>query len=201
MARVKREAIIDAALDLLDESGLDCVSTRRLAERLGIESASLYWHFKNKSELFNEMSAAVLTRHHQCTPPANMDGWQEFMLENARSFRNALRAHRDGARLHAGSRPVAAALPGILAKVDYLCRAGFTKHDAGLALYTTSQFTIGCVLEEQATQSAGRAKQRKHAAAGSAPASASPALDASEAFEFGLGLLVDGLRSKQAERR
>lgn len=51
MAKMKREVVIKEALKLLDKVGLDGVTTRKLAEQLGVESASLYWHFKNKSEL------------------------------------------------------------------------------------------------------------------------------------------------------
>lgn len=179
MARIKREEVINEALKLLDETGLDGVSTRRVAQRLGVESASLYWHFKNKAELLNEMSAAVLARFHLHSPPESVADWPDFVRNNARSFRNALLAHRDGARLHAGSQPTAAELEPILDKVGYLVRAGFTEYEAGMALYTTSQFTIGCVLEEQARLSQDEAQ-----------------VSAIEAFEFGLNLLVLGLKTQ-----
>jgi AcrR family transcriptional regulator len=47
-----RAVIVATALMLLDEVGIDGLSTRRLAAELGIKSASLYWHFKDKAELF-----------------------------------------------------------------------------------------------------------------------------------------------------
>jgi AcrR family transcriptional regulator len=43
-----RATIVATALRLLDEVGIDGLSTRRLATELGIKSASLYWHFKDK---------------------------------------------------------------------------------------------------------------------------------------------------------
>ena len=46
-----RATIVHAALRLLDEVGIDGLSTRRLAAELGIKSASLYWHFKDQGEL------------------------------------------------------------------------------------------------------------------------------------------------------
>jgi len=49
--KMNRESVVGAALDLLDEVGLDAVSTRRLAKRLGVEQRSLYYHFRNKKEL------------------------------------------------------------------------------------------------------------------------------------------------------
>ena len=203
MAKIKREEVIEEALKLLDKVGLDGVTTRMLAERLGVESASLYWHFKNKSELLNEMSAAVLARHH--IPPLleSADDWRDFMLGNARSFRNALLAHRDGARLHAGTKPTASQMEGILAKVGYLVRAGFTEHEAGMALYTTSQFTIGCVLEEQAHLGHNTADKKRHSRSQKPAAKESCSAkikmpSATEAFEFGLNLLVQGLEKQLA---
>lgn len=47
---MNRETVITEALDLLDEVGLDGVSTRRLAKRLGVEQPSLYWYFRTKRD-------------------------------------------------------------------------------------------------------------------------------------------------------
>ena len=182
MAKIRREDAITAALALLDEVGLDAFSTRRLAQRLGVESASLYWHFADKAALLAEMASAALARHHTLAVPDELAAWPEWYASNARSIRRALLANRDGARLHAGTTPDPGQVDRILPKVDYLVRAGFPREHAMMALLTASQFTVGCVMEQQAR-----------------PADA--ALDrmtggAEAAFEFGLGLLVDGLRRR-----
>ncbi len=194
--RMSREEIVSEALTLLNRVGLDSLSTRRLAKKLGIESASLYWHFKNKSELLNEMAAAVLARQPFNSPPEDANDWQNFFLKNARDFREILLTYRDGARLHAGSTPTASEIGRILPKVEYLVRAGFTQRDAGLALYSASQFTIGCVLEEQASVQSHQTKTRKRPVANEI--SAPPIRpSANEAFEFGIDLLVKGLDKKR----
>lgn len=46
MARLNRESVIDAALELLNETGIDGLTTRKLAQKLGIEQPTLYWHVK-----------------------------------------------------------------------------------------------------------------------------------------------------------
>ena len=46
---IEREKILDAALMLINEVGLDKFTTRRLAERLGVQQPALYWHFRSKS--------------------------------------------------------------------------------------------------------------------------------------------------------
>lgn len=48
MARLDRETIISAALDLLNEVGMEGLTTRKLAQKLGVEQPTLYWHVKNK---------------------------------------------------------------------------------------------------------------------------------------------------------
>ena len=50
-----REDVVWAGLRLLDEVGLDNLSLRKLAKELGIQAPTLYWHFKNKQDLLDEM--------------------------------------------------------------------------------------------------------------------------------------------------
>ena len=57
---LERKVIVERALDLLDEVGMDGLSTRRLAAELGVKGPSLYWHFKNMRELFDHMAEALL---------------------------------------------------------------------------------------------------------------------------------------------
>ncbi|RUT66676.1 hypothetical protein CKG00_10015 [Morganella morganii] len=54
MARLNRESVIDAALELLNETGIDGLTTRKLAQKLGIEQSTLYRHVKNKRALLRE---------------------------------------------------------------------------------------------------------------------------------------------------
>ncbi|HBC3460811.1 TPA: TetR family transcriptional regulator, partial [Vibrio parahaemolyticus] len=46
MARLDRDTIISAALDLLNEVGMEGLTTRKLAQKLGVEQPTLYWHVK-----------------------------------------------------------------------------------------------------------------------------------------------------------
>lgn len=210
MAKVKRGEVIAAALDLLDEVGLDALTTRRLAQRLGIESAALYWHFRDKAALLGEMAAEVLVRRHTIEVPHDTDHWLLWFANNARSFRGALLACRDGARLHAGTTPDRNDLVRFAPKVAYLIRVGFSEREALMALLTMSQFTIGCVMEEQARN--GNARHASLMVGTSGSMSAVEALGADVAdvltaggavtFEFGLGLILDGLRHRaEAEQK
>jgi AcrR family transcriptional regulator len=58
---LQRETVARAALQLVDEVGLDGLTTRRLATSLNIQSPTLYWHFTNKQELVNCMAEVMVT--------------------------------------------------------------------------------------------------------------------------------------------
>lgn len=148
--RLSRDTVLRAALALLDEVGIDALSTRRLAERLGVQSPTLYWHFKSKAALLGAMAEAILAEQHPPVLPRPSQPWQDWFIANALGFRKGLLAYRDGARLHAGTRPTGAQFDEIEANLVALQQAGFTP-EAGMGLMlAVSRFVVGWVLEEQA---------------------------------------------------
>lgn len=176
MPKLNRDSVVASALDLLDEVGLDAVSTRALAKRLGVEQPSLYWHFRKKEDLLTAMAEAAMAPHATTPLPAPGDDWQEWFRENSRSFRRTLLLRRDGARLHAGHLPSSDAIERITHKMAFLFAAGLPRRDAEMAMLAASRFTVGSVLEEQAVTD--------------------PPIDPAEAFEAGLTLIVDGLAQR-----
>src|SRR5919197_3575765 len=56
---VTREQVVREALALLDEVGFDGLTMRRLAERLGVQAASLYNHVRDKHELLALLADAI----------------------------------------------------------------------------------------------------------------------------------------------
>jgi TetR/AcrR family tetracycline transcriptional repressor len=57
--KVDRQGILDTALELLNEVGIDALSTRAIAQRLGVQQPALYWHFKNKRALLDAMNGEI----------------------------------------------------------------------------------------------------------------------------------------------
>ncbi|MFJ2865622.1 TetR/AcrR family transcriptional regulator C-terminal domain-containing protein [Kitasatospora sp. NPDC087314] len=188
MTKVNREIVVSEALELLDEVGLDAVSTRRLAKRLGVEQPSLYWYFRTKKDLIAAMAEAAMAPHTAAPLPTPDDDWRDWFLDNARSFRRTLLLRRDGARLHAGSTPVND-LDRIRRKMDFLVTSGVPERDAQMAMLAAGRFTVGSVLEEQADAGSGD---------GSEPPADLPAIDYESAFEAGLTLILDGLVHRTA---
>ncbi|MFF1574362.1 TetR/AcrR family transcriptional regulator C-terminal domain-containing protein [Leifsonia sp. NPDC058292] len=186
MSKISRETVIAQALDLLDEVGLDAVSTRRLAARLGVEQPSLYWHFRKKEDLLAAMAEAAMLPHTSVPLPQLPADWRAWFLDNTRSFRRTLLARRDGARLHAGLIP-SADLDRITQKMRFLTASGVPELDAQMAMLTASRFTVGSVLEEQAETVSDT---------GVEPPADLPKIDHTTAFEAGLALILDGLTDR-----
>ncbi|MEV5711301.1 TetR/AcrR family transcriptional regulator C-terminal domain-containing protein [Actinoallomurus sp. NPDC052274] len=147
---LRREVVVSTALRLLNEVGIDGLSTRRLARELGVQSPALYWHVKSKRELLDLMAEAMMA---EALPagrrPAPHD-WTIWLAEDAHAKRRALLAYRDGARVHAGTLPTHNELPAVEAQVRALREAGFHPREALRLLLAIDRFVMGWVSEEQA---------------------------------------------------
>lgn len=187
--RLDRTAIVKSALKLLDEVGIDGLSTRRIAAELGIKSASLYWHFKDKSELLNEMSGAMFE---ECLPDAHPDGgpkfdWAEWLAEGARAIRRTALSRRDGAQVMARPRPKrTTGRVQFEENVKTVMRSGLTDMESRLTLQALRRYAIGAALQEQANPGGTTA--------------AGVVVAGEEGFEYGLQTFIDGLRARLAER-
>jgi TetR/AcrR family transcriptional regulator, tetracycline repressor protein len=183
-----RATIVKTALRLLDEVGIDGLSTRRLAAELGIKSASLYWHFKDKNELLNEMSGAMFN---ECLQKPNVSDpdfdWAEWLAEGARAIRRTALSRRDGAQVMARPRP-----KGPNAKISFednvktVMRSGLADMEARLTMQTLRRYAIGAALQEQSNKGLS--------------ASIGIVGTGDEGFEFGLQIFIDGLKARLADQ-
>lgn len=67
-----REAILDAALDLLAEQGYAGASLRKVAKRVGVAQPSLYHHFATKEALVEQVIAANAGRMFSAMDPDDL---------------------------------------------------------------------------------------------------------------------------------
>ena len=193
MGKITSDVVVAEALVLLDEVGLDAVSTRRLAQRLGVEQPSLYWHFRKKEDLLGAMAEAAMVPHGTQPLPEPPTPWRSWFLDNSRSFRNTLLMHRDGARLHAGLVPGAPDRDRISWKLAFLVASGVPERAALMATLAASRFTIGSVLEQQADP----APDLDVPGIGVIDTSG---IDHFSTFEAGLALIVDGLEQQNSRQ-
>ena len=88
---ISRDAIVDAALALLDRDGFEALSMRALAEALGTGAASLYWHVSSKDGLLDLVFEKVIGE--VMVPDADPARWREQVKEFGRSQRAATLRH------------------------------------------------------------------------------------------------------------
>jgi TetR/AcrR family transcriptional regulator, tetracycline repressor protein len=201
---VTREQIVAVALELLDEAGLDGLTLRQLAGRLGIRAPTLYWHVRDKRELLDLLAAAILDEALAAwRAPQPGQPWWEWLAARARVMRAALLAHRDSALVVSGNRPAQSSLPGIERQLQALADAGFAPPDGLMALLTLNAYVIGDVLDQQAEGHQPRPAGSDPAVAlapdGPFPlvwAAANGMRSPDQRFEYGLGVLLDGLQAR-----
>ncbi len=146
-----KQRIVTEAVALLDAEGLDGVTTRKLAARLGVRSPTLYWHIPNKAALITAIAEAILEQEFaEPAPPPRDEPWQDWLIGLAERLRRALLAHPDGARIIAASQ-----LSLKMAAISELAMSTLVAREiplrqARLIVLVVLRFTIGFVLEEQA---------------------------------------------------
>ncbi|MGC2999945.1 TetR/AcrR family transcriptional regulator C-terminal domain-containing protein [Streptomyces sp. G35A] len=152
-APLDRRRVADTALRLLNEVGLDGLTLRVIARELDVKAPALYWHFKDKQALLDEMATEMYRRMVAQNAFAPDDTWQERLLKANRGLRTALLAYRDGAKVFSGSRFTGIEHAEQMEEVlRLLTAAGFTLAGAARALTTTYVYTLGFVTEEQGVQ-------------------------------------------------
>jgi AcrR family transcriptional regulator len=93
---LSRERILQAALSLADEHGIEALTMRRLGNELGFEAMSLYNHVANKDDLLNGILDLVLA---EGEPPSPAGDWDAAIRASAVSVEHALRRHPWAAKL------------------------------------------------------------------------------------------------------
>jgi TetR/AcrR family transcriptional regulator, tetracycline repressor protein len=163
MGFMDAQAITNAALDVLDEVGLDKLSMRLVAARLGVQVGGLYYYVADKAALLravgDELCQQVLSQAGSGRPAAGPQGpgaperpaWAAEAAGLCRVLRSVLGQHRDSARVLAAS-PLQGSLSA-LALMDQLIailEGGVTADLAGVAADALLAYVTGFVLQEQA---------------------------------------------------
>ncbi|MCX4751111.1 TetR/AcrR family transcriptional regulator C-terminal domain-containing protein [Kitasatospora sp. NBC_01287] len=201
--RLHRPDVLNGAMALLDAEGLDGLTMRRLATVLDVRPSALYWHYRDKQALLEAIA------EHLMAGVAEIDTEQpgiDQLAELARRLREALLSHRDGARVVSGT---FVRQPDTLRTGEVAIRAalaaGIAPEHAALAFFTLQDYVLGHTIEEQSRADL-IAERGREEAPGPQETEDFPAIGAAighwaaiepdARFEYGLGLLLDGLRAR-----
>ena len=156
--KLTRERIVHEAIDLLNESGIDAVSLRRIAQRLGVSAPSLARHVGDKGELLALLARTVFDQALDLIPPGlTGDAWLE-------AFGRALRAKqsetRDVAALISTAPPDEAAAAsgddGPVVRLQAMMRAaGLTDRQAQLRQGAVQALVTGWMTFEKSRRAGG----------------------------------------------
>ena len=202
------QRIVTEALTVIAEDGVQALTMRRLATRLGVVPGAVYHHVRNKQQLQDLVLDNVLAEIDVHVDPAL--GWTEQLKILAHRLRQVLEAHPGVAGILKTRDPLG---PHSLALAEALLAplqaAGFPDREAGLAFSLLVDYTIGFAVSSPRT-SINEQRVRDAAIRGqlheffrSLPPDRFPALVAlgehvwldnrDERFSAGLEVLVDGL--------
>jgi AcrR family transcriptional regulator len=138
----------------LNELGPDSLTLRRLAERLGVQAPAIYWHFRNKQELLDEMGTQVMGEAVADAGLAHTgQRWEAWAMDFGLGLRRTLLRYREGARMFSGTYATDTRLYDAMEiSLGILTSAGFSLQAAVRGMSTLYNFTIGFVIEEQAVR-------------------------------------------------
>jgi AcrR family transcriptional regulator len=86
-----RERVLEAAVKLADQGGIESLSMRKLGQELGVEAMALYYHFASKDEVLDGSVDLVFS---EIDLPASGADWKTAMRQRALSVRDVLSRHR-----------------------------------------------------------------------------------------------------------
>ncbi len=197
--------VLQVAVALADETGLEGFSMRGLAQELGVVPMALYKHVANRDELLDGMVDIVFSEIE--LPPGGLD-WRSAMRRRANSAREALKRHGWAIGMLESRKPGPANLRNHNAVMGCLRKAGFSFEMAVHAYSVQDAYIYGFALQEkdlafETPRSAGEAAQRRAetiVALESYPylveiATRLPksGYDSAGEFKWGLDLILDGL--------
>ncbi len=202
---LNRERVLHAAMRLADESGIESLTMRELGRRLDVEAASLYNHVGGKDDLLDGMADLVAG---EIESPVEGMGWKEAMRRMAVSARDVFSRHRwASGLLDSRERMGPAKLSYADRVLGSLIRAGFSPRAAADAFLVLDSYIYGFE-RQRSSLSLGDDVVTTEVAEeviATVPPDAYPSLmrvaaefavepyDDAAVFEFGLGLILDGL--------
>src|SRR5215218_4445104 len=203
-----RERVLHAAVALADESGSESLSMRKLGEAVGVEAMSLYHHVANKGDLLAGMIDVVLA---EIDLPSRDQDSKTAMRQRAISARRVLSRHGWAIGfMESRSSPGPATLRHHDAVLGCLRAAGFPIELAAHAFSVLDSYIYGFALQERSLPfhtpeetaelaqdilAAVPAGEYPHLAELTSQHVLRPGYDYGNEFEFGLDLILDGLRA------
>ncbi len=201
---LSRQRIVAAAVELLDAKGIEELTMRRLADRLGSGVMSLYWHVDNKDDVFDLALDSVL-EYRGAPQMVQSQDWRGEVAHMLEDWRASMLRHPWSASLL----PRRALGPNILSRLELLSRtlsrAGVADADLNAAIWSLWNYVMGATITRASfglsDEDRAAAQQRVARLGEHYPTIERSRLllddDWDGAFRKGLDFLLDGLAPRQ----
>jgi len=180
--RYHRSDVVDRAIAVVDEYGLESLTMRRLATELGVQPSALYHHVPNKQSLLAAVADEVLARGRR---PRRESAWDRRVVELCCELRDAMLAYRDGAEVVATAHTFGLGAGEPRDRLREALRDGGLPEDlVAVATRALLHLVFGHAAEEQTALQAASA------------GAIDRGLGGGDDFERSLELVLDGLRAR-----
>jgi AcrR family transcriptional regulator len=203
-APLNRDRVVDAALKFVDAEGIDALSMRKLGGVLGVEAMSLYNHIPSKSALIDAITERLYREVLDVYAPADDWTWEQRLRELAHVYRRMALGHANAFGLMADH--AADSLAGIQFLeecFDAFSGAGLDARETALAFNTAGAWVVGAVRQELglfaelvAGEGFDPADVPPEFAGAAAMKEACVSWTADEHFEFGLDVMIAGVKAR-----
>jgi AcrR family transcriptional regulator len=200
---LSRDQILDTAFEILDSDGIDRLTVRALAAKLGVAVTAIYWHVGDKQALLDGLVERIIAQ----LGPVQVRGRapEDRIMSIGRSLRQTLLRQPDlVAVVHRQGRTAALFQPARRVLVRELATAGLDGAEAALAVQAILNLVIGAVLVDRQVQRQPAQRQTPEELWTADDVPDAPELlehlthpvDEQKLFDFSLGVLVRTLVSR-----
>jgi TetR/AcrR family tetracycline transcriptional repressor len=176
---LEKQKIVKVGLEVLEAEGFEALSLARIAKALGVQTPALYWHVKNRAELYALMAESIY--RHVLGDIDDIVNPRKWLIALGRGLRAYHQRHRDWVQFVSSIVPTADMRQTLLNQVaDRLSASGLSHSQAVLAPSAVMSFTLGWSLFEANASVNSLLKQH---------------IDIDAGFEDSLAALVGGLTS------
>jgi TetR/AcrR family transcriptional regulator, tetracycline repressor protein len=159
-AKLSKAAVVERALALADELGLEALTIRRLAQELGVTPMALYWHFRSKERLLAGLGDRVWAEIDVDIDPAA--GWPAQLRGLLESLVQMLRAHPSASQLLLAGEKMhgEASIMATETTLAVLRRGGFSPEQASEIARSALWTALALVMSEPGFDPAGTPEER-----------------------------------------
>lgn len=196
---LNRDYIAAVALTVIDETGLDGFSMRKLGIALGADPMAAYRHFTDQQDLFDGIAAAMFAELEMETLPWQED-WRDLLRAYARRLRSTSRRHPNAVPVFA-TRPVRSPAAAEIGNwmIERLQGTGFEPDHARQLTRCLHDYVIGHILS-QAVAAARDGDTTRRGPKSDAREDVTLA-EGGEYFEIGVEAMLDGFADRLARSR